>query len=375
MTKLHSRVPDVGTIAVLRANGLGDFILSLPALEALRAAYPNATITLLGREWHAELLAGRPGPIDRVVPIPVARGVGAPPESAEDPSALARFFAAMAAERFDLAIQMHGGGRYSNPFTRRLGARLTVGLRAPEAEPLDRWLPYVYWQPEIPRYIELVGLVGAPVVTLEPRLRVLERDLAASRAVAPDSPEPLVVLHPGVTDERRRWPAEKFAAVGDALAAAGCRVAITGTPPEAGIAAKVAARMRAPAINACGRLSLSGLVGLLARAALVVSNDSGPRHLAEAVGVPTVGIYWCGNLLNSGPLTRARHRAVASWRLECPVCGLNCLQAQCKHQVSFVAEVAVSDVVTAAMDLLASPPQPVLATAALASQRREWTTF
>lgn len=375
MTGLSSRISNVRKIAVLRANGIGDFVFSLPALEALRAAYPEAEITLLGRDWHRQLLTERPSPIDRVVPIPVARGVGAPPDAAEDPRTLELFFAAMAAERFDLAIQMHGGGRYSNPFTRRLGARLTVGLRAPEAEPLDRWMPYVYWQPEIPRYLELVSLVGAGVVTLEPRLHVVERDLAESRAIVPDSPEPLVVLHPGVTDERRRWPAEKFAAVGDALAAAGFRIAITGTPPEAAIIAEVVARMRAPAVNTCGPLGINGLVGLMARASLVVSNDSGPRHIAEAVGTPTVGIYWCGNLLNGGPLTRARHRPVTSWRLECPRCGLNCLQARCQHQASFVADVPVSDVVTAAMDLLVNTPQPVLADPTLAAQRREWTTF
>ncbi len=55
------------------------------------------------------------------------------------------------------------------------------------------------------------------------------------------------------------------------------------------------------------------------------------------VGAATVGIYWAGNLINAGPITRARHRTVLSWRLNCPVCDRNCLQTTCDHQASFVA--------------------------------------
>src|SRR5204863_515626 len=69
-TKLASRLDGVARIAVLRANGIGDLIFALPALDALRAAYPTATITLLGLAHHAELLAGRPSPVDDVVVLP-----------------------------------------------------------------------------------------------------------------------------------------------------------------------------------------------------------------------------------------------------------------------------------------------------------------
>src|SRR5690348_4071324 len=96
-------VPGVRKIAVLRANALGDFIFTIPALEALRVAYPAAEIVLLGREWHAEFLHGRPGPVHRVVAIPgewdSARGV---PEGRAAP-ALDRVLEALAQERFDLA--------------------------------------------------------------------------------------------------------------------------------------------------------------------------------------------------------------------------------------------------------------------------------
>lgn len=134
-------VPGVDRIAVLRANGIGDFVFTLPALAALRRAYPAAEIVLLGQHWHRGFLTGRPGPWDRVVVVPGCRGVN--DSVPDDPAGIETFFAGMRAERFDLAVQLHGGGRHSNPFVRRLGARVTAGLRTPDAEPLDRWRPYV----------------------------------------------------------------------------------------------------------------------------------------------------------------------------------------------------------------------------------------
>jgi ADP-heptose:LPS heptosyltransferase len=136
-------------------------------LEALRAAYPDAEIVLIARPWRHTFLTQRPGPIDRVVVIPDG-GIGDESDTPQDLLELERFFAEMKRDRFDIAIQMHGGGRNSNPFTQRLEARLTVGLRSPDAIPLDRWMPYVYYQPEILRYLELVSLIGAKPVTLEP---------------------------------------------------------------------------------------------------------------------------------------------------------------------------------------------------------------
>jgi ADP-heptose:LPS heptosyltransferase len=356
----NGRVEGVKKIAVLRSNGIGDYLFAVPALEALRQAYPEAEIVLLGQKWHERFLSGRPGPVDRVEVVPRARGVGSAPDVEEDPTEMEAFFSRMARERFDLALQMHGGGRYSNPFVQRLGARLTVGACAEDAIPLDRWVPYQYYQMEVLRFLEIASLVGAAPVQLEPRIRLLESDLAESAVLLPYTQAPLVVLHPGASDTRRRWPAHKFAAVGNSLAWSGARVVVTGNQPEVGLADEVIQAMSAPALNLAGRLSLGGLAGLLSRSSVVISNDSGPLHLARAVGTPTVGIYWCGNMINAGPVTRALHRTAVSWRLDCPVCGLNCTRSSCEHNDSFVAEVPDVEVRMAAMELLEAggPPAP-----------------
>ena len=248
---------------------------------------------------------------------------------------------------------MHGGGRNSNPFTLQLGAKMTIGLRTPDAPELDRWIPYIYFQPEILRYLEVVSLVGAKTSELSPQLIVTESDLLASEKFVPKNPKPLVVLHPGATAVIRRWPVERFAAVGDALVAAGADIIVTGTAPEKELVQGVVDRMKKEAINVCDRLSLNGLTGLLSRCKVVISNDSGPLHLAAAVGAATVGIYWCGNLITAGGITRTFHRPIASWRLNCPVCDRDCIYNPCNHQVSFVADISVQEVIDTALDLLA----------------------
>ena len=337
---------------MLRAGALGDFVFALPAFDALRAAYPDAEIVLLGKPWLAGLLRERPGPIDRVDAVPIARGVGAPPRARQDPAALDAFFAAMRDSRFDVALQLHGGGRYSNPFVQKLGARVTAGLRAPDAPPLDRTMPYVYHQNERLRLLEAVALVGAKPVTLAPHLAVTARDLAEADAAVPPSTAPLVVLQPGSTDPRRRWPPEHFAALGDALAAAGARVAINGARDEAALVQSIRGAMRRDAIDLAGRLSLSGLAGLMSRARVVVSNDTGPLFLAEAVGAATVGIFWLMNLAMDGALFRTRHRYALATRVACPVCGRPQIDERCEHDPSFVADVSVDAVLAPALELL-----------------------
>jgi ADP-heptose:LPS heptosyltransferase len=346
-------IEDVHKLAVLRANAIGDYLVSLPALEALRAAYPAAELVLLATGWHADFLAGRPGPVDRCLSVPPTVGVrdDQPPAL---PATVDRFFAGMRTERFDLAIQLQGGGRHSNPFVSRLGARVTAGSQAPDAPPLDRTVPYTLHQHEIHRFLEVADLVGATPVTLEPRLQVTAADQAEAAAALATDDRPLIVLHPGANDPRRRWPTERLAEVGNELARKGARLAVVGTAADRPLADRLLATLEGEAADLTGRLGLGGLTGLLAQATLLVGNDSGPRHLAAAVGTATVAVYWGVSLGTYGPLYRARHRAPTSWRLHCPVCGANALHHDCRpsHEASFVADVTTDEVLAEALDLL-----------------------
>lgn len=337
-------VAGVRRIAVLRANALGDYLVTLPALDALRAAYPDAQLVLLGRPWHADFLRGRPGAVDEVAVLPPVPGLSCAAGETVDERAVEAFCADLRARRFDLALQLHGGGRYSNPLLLRLGARLTAGFAAPGSAPLDRVLAYQPLQSQLAHLLEAVGLVGADAISLQPRLALREQDRAQAEAMLPPTSRPLVLLQPGATDGRRRWPAARFAAVGDRCAARGALVAINGTGQEAPVVAAVAAAMHSPAVDLSGRLDAGGLAGLIARARLVVSNDTGPAHLARALGTPCVTVFWVPNLPTYGPLVWQNQRLAVAWRLDCPRCGLRCVDADCGHRDSFVEEVTVEQV-------------------------------
>jgi ADP-heptose:LPS heptosyltransferase len=345
-------VPDVRRIVVLRPNRIGDFVFALPALHALRSTYPEAKIIFIGKKWHADFLAERPGPVDEVVVMPPCPGIGAPVNADSDPVQLQDFIDSMRNAEVDLAVQIYGGGRYSNPFIKRLGARLTIGLKAPDAEPLDRWVSYPFLHHERLLMLEAAALVGASTVRLGPELQVTKRDREEAAQIIPsDASRPLVVIHPGASDVRRYWPADRFAAVADFLADQGAMIAVHGVAAEAGLARAVMEKMRHPAVDACGKLSVSGLCGLLDRAALLISNDSGPLHLGIAIGTPSVGIYWLTNLFLSGPLSQDKHRAAMAMRVHCPVCGAPNITSRCPHDVCFVDEVSFEEVAGLAMEL------------------------
>jgi len=347
-------VPDVKRIAVLKASALGDFILTLPALDAVRRAYPSAAISLLGRPLHRDLVGGRRDVVDEVIVVP--HGAIGDEDVGYRPEARAQLLAGMRRD-IDLALQLHGGGRNSNPLVAALGARVTAGARTPDAAPLDRTIHYDVYQSDALRSLETVRLVGATSAPLEPTLPATEEDVSLSRAALPDSDRPIALVHPGATDVRRRWPPRSFAAVADALVEAGALVCLTGVEAERAVVAQVAAAARHDLIDLSGKLSLRALMGLQSRALVVVSNDTGVRHLAAAVGTATVAIYWVGNVITAGPPTRDRHRVVISWRTKCPECGRDCISDDCSHRPSFVAEVPVGDVIDHALDLLATEAQ------------------
>ena len=227
------RLPGVGRIAVLRANALGDFVFALPALAALRAAYPDGGVVLLGAPWHAKLLArpARPGG-------PGAGGPAGPrhprprPRRTRPSRRCGASSADAAREGFDLAMQLHGGGRNSNPIVTALGARLTAGLRAEDAPPLDRWLRYVYYQPEVFRYLEVVGAGRRaghhrPAVADGHRRRPGTGDRGARRAdPAPGGAAPGGHRHPAALAGRALRRGRPGAA-GD-----GYEVLVTGTPAD-----------------------------------------------------------------------------------------------------------------------------------------------
>ncbi|HLH26771.1 MAG TPA: glycosyltransferase family 9 protein [Chloroflexota bacterium] len=310
-------------VAILRGGGLGDFLVTTPALRALRAALPDATLVLLTTAY-LDPLARRYAAIDRVVLVPPCAGVT---DGVPNADVLAAFVEAMREECFDLALQWVGGGQHSNAFVRRLGARLTAGFRAHGAAPLDYWLPYDPRQHEVLRYLDLLRLLGA-----EPQGTALELPLVPSDytelAALDDVLDlerwrrgELIGVNLGAGAPTRRWAPEQYAAVINALGEEREIAGVVVDAPEdqRPAAARFVNALKRPAqaIDLAGRTSLGALIALISRYRLFLTNDSGPAHMANALGTPTVVVFGSANPLNWAPLNRTWQRVVADWGTPC----------------------------------------------------------
>jgi ADP-heptose:LPS heptosyltransferase len=343
---------EIHKIAVLRANALGDFIVTLAALKAIRSTYPDAEIIYLGKPWHKEFLIKGRTPVDRVIVVPVKKGIRAEPNETEDEKEIESFLAEMRKEEFDIVLNFQGNGISANPFVKQFGAKTTAGLVCEKSEKLDLSIDYYYYQSEVVRFLEVVKLIGAVTPELEPEINVLEQDEQEIEKFLSGLNKPYIVLHPVAVDIRRMWPLENYSNLADELKQRNFEVVFTGAKEDRLAVDRIIANMKDTAINASGKFSLGGLSAALSHAALMIGADTGPLHLGRALNVPTIGFYWAPNLINWGPLTRTIHRPLISWNMSCPVCGIvpnNPYPFEphidtCDHKVSFVRDISMQQV-------------------------------
>ncbi len=297
-------------IGVFRALHLGEMLCAVPALRALRAALPDACITLIGMPWAAGLVRRFSGLFDAHVSFPGYPGL---PGQAADLAQLPGFMGAMQAQGFDCVLQMHGSGVLTNPLVRTFGATMNAGFYRPGdycPDPLH-FLPWEEDCHEVLRLTRLMEFLGVPVHDCELEFPLLPEDFRSLHACNAGPPAaPYICLHPGAQVAARRWPAERFAAVGDALHEAGLQVVLAGAAQDHAIAEQVRGSMRAPALNLAGRIGLGAFAALLARARLLLCNDTGLTHLAAAVRTPSLVMSGNGNARRWAPLDRHRHRHV-----------------------------------------------------------------
>ena len=369
--------PPPRRIAVLRALALGDLLCALPALRALRAAAPDATIALVGLPWAREFVDRYRDCLDEFVEFP---GHPAFPERAVDEAARAGFGEHMRALGFDMALQLHGSGQIANDIVAGFGAGRIGGFHPrDEAAPGPGFMPWPETGHEIDRLRALPLFLGAPDGGRELHFPITARDRAEAaslgspalaRAMAqsprgllpadgpstdelaadapsmpagPPATRGLICIHPGARLPSRRWPAVRFADVAAGLIADGWTVAVTGSAGEVDIAADVIAlararlaanarhdgRAAAPSLfaedadaallNLCGQTSLGALAAVLDRAALLVCNDTGLSHVAAALRLPSIVIASGSEVARWAPLDAALHRVLAT-DIDCRPC-------------------------------------------------------
>lgn len=331
-------------VAVFRALMLGDLLCATPALRALRHGLPGARITLAGLPW-ARALAERLASVDDFVPCPGWPGLPEqPPGSADERAA---FVERMRGSGYQLALQMHGSGGVVNPLVASFGARHSAGYANAAA-----WRPeadaalYIDWPEtgtEVERMLALTDHLGLKRQGTQLDFPLRDSDRAeAERLCAPLHGRRFAIVHTGSQLPSRRWPAARFAAVADALAADGLAVVLTGSAAEAGLTAAVAAAMRSTALDLAGRTTLWGLGALVEWAALVVSNDTGISHIAAALATPSVVISSGADVARWAPADNSRHRVL--WRdMPCRPCA----HVSCPTGHECALGVGVEDVVAA----------------------------
>jgi ADP-heptose:LPS heptosyltransferase len=312
---------EVRRIAVLRALYLGDLLCSVPALRALRKAAPQAKVTLLGLPWAASFCRHVPRLIDRFVPFPGYPGL---PEQPVDGAAVIKFFAWAQSEKFDVGLQLHGSGAHVNDAMQLLGAKCSAGSYLAEDDCPDpaTFMPYPAQGSEIERNLQLTQFLGAPSAGTELEFEVTDADYKRLDSFLATRRRPTrgyVCLHAGAKWQSRRWPVEHFAAVGNALAAEGHPIVLTGGPGERPLVEELSSLLRRPHANLCGHTDLGGLAAAVKRARLVITNDTGVSHVAAAMRTPSVVVVLGSDPDRWAPMDRHLHEVVAR-ALDCRPC-------------------------------------------------------
>lgn len=300
-------------IAVFRALKVGDLLVSIPGVRALRNHYPKAQITLISLPWAEEFITHYPHLFDQFFAFPGYEGL---PEQPFDKEKTAAFLKRMQKEHFDLVIQMHGNGTIVNPMIALFGASLTAGYYPEEQEELcfngKTFMPYPLKEHEIKRHIRLMEFLGIPNAGLAIEFTITRKDQEAFMELSDTydlNPKHYICIHAGGISGGR-WPEKDFAKVADFLAKLGYQIVLTGTVNEGEIAEAVMTHMQHKAVSLIGQTDLGTLACLLKYSALLISNDTGVSHLAAAVRTPSVVIFTTSDPLQWAPLDTSLHHAI-----------------------------------------------------------------
>jgi lipopolysaccharide heptosyltransferase II len=353
------------SVLCVRLDALGDVLMSTPAIRALKESLPGRRITLLTSSSGARM-AGMIPVIDDVIEYeaPWMKSAGSPAVRPEQAASDLAMIEELRSRRFDAAVIFTVYSQSPLPaalfchlaeIPRRLAhcrenpyALLTDWVEEPEPESLIRH--------EVQRQLDLVASVGCR--TCDDRLSISvsraarERARAKLAACGVELRSPWVVMHPGATAPSRRYPPEHFAAAARLIALEyGEQVVFSGSTAERELVDGIRRAMIEPSFTLAGELDLHELVALIAEAPLLVSNNTGPAHIAAATGTPVVDIYALTNPQHTPWRVAAR---VLSHDVPCKYCYKSVCPSGHHHCLRLVSPMSV---VRAAGELLAARPE------------------
>jgi len=345
-----ARFENVQRILVRSTNWVGDAVMTIPALDALRARFPRAEIVLLTKAWVSELYWHHPALNRQIIYKPNSDHRGF--------MGFTRLVRELKAEHFDAALLLQ------NAFQAAWMAWLArIPLRIGYARDGRSLLLHDAIEPPLPAayghqahyYLQLLfraGIIAKPEPVEEIRLRLTdaEKTWAARKidALGLNGPRFLVGLAPGAAfGPAKRWLPERFAGLADRLIGAlNADVLIFGSAAERPLAEQIAGSMKHTPAIAAGETSLRQLLSLTARCSLIVANDSGPMHLAAALGIPLVAVFGSTDERATGPMgTRVR---IVKQDVECSPCG----RRECPIDFRCMSDLSVEEVFRATLELV-----------------------
>ncbi len=269
-----------GRVAILRPGRIGDFLCAVPALRAIKSARPDCRLELVGLPFLGPLVERSPW-IDELIEFPGFPGIA---EQFFDARRFAGWIVEMQERRFELAVQIYGSGVYANPAALLMGARLTAGFVRPGDGPgrLDLGLPMPDAGHQVDRALALATVLGAEPCGRHLEFPLWDEDVCAAQSILAGLVRPAVAVHAGARDPARVWRSAGAVAAG--LEADGVTVLRIGTEPR------------------CLDTSLPVLGALVAGCDLFITSDSGPAHIAYAVGAQTITVFLTGDPAVTGPV-------------------------------------------------------------------------
>ena len=363
---LRSR--DFRKILLIKLSAVGDVVNTIPVLNKLRRRYPAAQLDWLVSSSIAELLRHNPA-ISNVIEF--ARDDWAEPWRLAPFVSYVRLAAKLRGNGYDLVIDMHGQLRTA-VFTLATGAPVRIGFDRPRARVWDAsprthpaearkhawqgaregsWLAYTHHIPvptldlhAVDRYLNvgpILGLEKGPPDFSFPIPPAANAGVEALLRRHELTGAGFVAMAPGTIWETKHWGSDKFAEVARHFLQRGFGVALIGTRRERVVCAEVA-RLAPRAVNVAGETTLTELATLIRRSAISVTNDSGPMHLAVALGRPVVSIFGPTDLVWAGPYGRTD--AVLQAGIACSPCYLRQL-SRCHHNHACMQNVSAGAVI------------------------------
>lgn len=320
---------------IIRPGGIGDAVLLVPAILALKEKFQEARISVLAERRNGAVFALCPA-VDHLLFY-------------DTPSHLIRAIR----YGFDLVIDTEQWHRLSAVVARLTRAPVSIGFATNDRKRLfTHQVAYSHDQYEAGSFFNLLAPLGiAPPAALGlPFLTVPEQATRRMAALlAPLSGKPLVAIFPGASIAERRWGRERFREVAEKLANAGLQVAVVGGKEDAAEGEAIAGG--SGGLNLAGKTTLAETAAVIARSALLLSGDSGVLHIAVGLGIPTVSLFGPGIEAKWGP--KGEGDIVLNKRLPCSPCTRFGTTPPCPIQSRCLSDISVEEVLSEVRKLLA----------------------